>query len=138
MTDYDKFNRELIITENFDNSEKAENYLLAAYNYMEFDRDKAIQPAQEALKMEPNNPEVLNLLGMLYDEKKEYDKSLPLYEKLSKITSWRDHALYQIGLDLGEMGKIKEAIETLEKVSNSPDKTLAEHAQKWIEYYEKK
>jgi len=123
-----------IVKEGIDNEKTVKNYMDGASNYIEFNWDKAIECCQSALSVEPDHIEVLHLLAMLYDAKKEFPKAIEIYKRLSAILSLRDIALYQTGRDLGEMGKYADAINTLEQIKPD-DRDLYMKAGNWINYY---
>jgi len=124
----------LTVREGIDNEKTVKNYMASASNYIEFNWDKAIDCCKAALSVEPDNTEVLHLLAMLYDAKKEFPKAIEIYKKLSDIPSLRNIALYQTGKNLGEMGKYGEAISTLEQIKPD-DRAFYMKAGNWINYY---
>jgi 4-amino-4-deoxy-L-arabinose transferase-like glycosyltransferase len=123
-----------IVKEGIDNEKTVKNYMASASNYIEFDWDKSIECCKSALSIEPDNTEVLHLLAMLYDAKKEFPLAIEIYKKLSKYPSLRDISLYQTGRDLGDMGKYEEAIVIFESLQTG-DKALYMKAKNWIIYY---
>ncbi len=126
-----------IVKEGIDNKKTVKNYMDGASNYIEFDWDKSIDCCQSALSVEPDNIEVLHLLAMLYDAKKEFTKAIEIYKRLSTIPSLRNIALYQTGRNLGEMGKYADAISTLEQIKPD-DRALYMKAGNWINYYRRR
>ncbi|MEQ8226431.1 MAG: tetratricopeptide repeat protein, partial [Candidatus Eremiobacterota bacterium] len=113
------------------------NYMDGASNYIEFDWDKSIECCQSALSVDPDNIDVLHLLAMLYDAKKEFPRAIEIYKKLSDNPSLMDIALYQTGRNLGEMGKYGEAISTLEQIRGG-NRELYMKARNWINYYRRR
>ncbi|KKR30390.1 MAG: hypothetical protein A2Z89_08050 [Deltaproteobacteria bacterium GWA2_43_19] len=47
--------------------------------------DKAIEKIQEAIKQEPNHPEMQNNLGTMYFKKGLFEESIKVYKKAFKL-----------------------------------------------------
>jgi tetratricopeptide (TPR) repeat protein len=75
------------------------NKLGIAYQMM-FNLQEATRCYRESLKIDPNNPNVLNNLGTVYDSLKEYKAAVKMYHKALKINPRSPLVLKNLGTDL--------------------------------------
>jgi Flp pilus assembly protein TadD len=82
-------------------------------------RDDKLEEAEKALaqamKLAPNNPEVLYVLGVLNLKKREWSKAQGVLEKATQMDPNSARALAALGMALCNQGKYAEAIPPLEK-----------------------
>lgn len=134
-------NRFVQMPYNRDVQPQVADYLDAAVNYKLSvpDNRRAEQAYFQALKLSGNHPSILFSLGFFYFDTGQYEKALPVFRELTGLEDEFPEALYYKGRCLGEMGRYKEAVETLrifvEKYPATPDTGKAEN---WVKYYMKK
>jgi cytochrome c-type biogenesis protein CcmH/NrfG len=78
---------------------------------------KAIEAYGNALKLAPNNPDVLTDQGVMFREVGEYDKAIANFEKANQIDPKHTQSLYNLGVVYGYDKKdAARAIETWNRV----------------------
>jgi Flp pilus assembly protein TadD len=77
--------------------------------------DEAEKSLGEAMKLAPNNPQVLYVMGVLDLKKKEWLKAQTVLEKATQIEPTNARALSALGMALCNQKKYAEAIVPLEK-----------------------
>jgi Flp pilus assembly protein TadD len=77
--------------------------------------DEAEKSLDQALKLAPNNPEVLYVLGVLDLKKREWTKAQSVLEKATQIEPNSARALAALGMALCNQQRYAEAIPPLEK-----------------------
>jgi Flp pilus assembly protein TadD len=77
--------------------------------------DEAEKALDQALKLAPNNPEVLYVLGVLELKKREWTKAQSVLEKATQMEPNSARALAALGMVLCNQEKYAEAIPPLEK-----------------------
>ena len=95
------------------------NYLLGRFYYEKNRFEEAIKPLERAKKISPNNAEVWNLLGTIYDAqaetKKDLEKALK-YNKRARDLAPSDHdVLWKVGIMELSLDRYSSAIENLAK-----------------------
>ena len=82
-------------------------------------REDKLQEAEEALdeaiKLAPNNPDVLYVLGVLHLKKHEWEKAQGVLEEATQLAPNSTRALAALGMALCNQQKYAEAIPPLEK-----------------------
>lgn len=94
--------------------------LIASYNSMEceFNVDKSIEVCKEILKINPNLIEFQENLACDYYEKKEYEKSIELFNKCMENGGVSDSGFLMIALTYIKMNEIAKALEILKETKN--------------------
>ncbi|MBO7518934.1 MAG: hypothetical protein J6T31_07470 [Methanobrevibacter sp.] len=94
--------------------------LIASYNSMEceFNVDKSIEVCKEILKINPNLIEFQENLACDYYEKKEYEKSIELFNKCMENGGVSDSGFLMIALTYIKMNEIDKALEILKETKN--------------------
>ncbi|MGB7439234.1 MAG: tetratricopeptide repeat protein [Candidatus Acidiferrum sp.] len=77
--------------------------------------DDAQKHITQAMKLAPNNPEVLYVQGMLYVKRSEWSQAQAALEKSSQIDPNQGRVLAALGIALCNQQKYKDAIPPLEK-----------------------
>lgn len=77
--------------------------------------DEAEKALAQAIKLAPNNPEVLYVLGVLDLKKREWAKAQSVLEKATQMEPNNARALAALGMALCNQNKYAEAIPPLEK-----------------------
>ena len=140
MVIHDNVGKRNYISPILDNEVNVKNLSSAAINYWKGvrDKEKAELLFLRALTIEPDNVEIMLMLGALYSEMNQYDKAISILRKASKVPGY-GIALYPLGKALGESGNYKEAASVFEKLVDlniSPSITTKSKA--WCEFYRKK
>ena len=88
------------------------------------DTKKAISYASRALKLSPGDPNVLDTIGWVYFNMKEYDKAAAYLEKATENVDNFALFHYHLGLTYYNIGRLKEAENELEvALSNGKNAT---------------
>jgi tetratricopeptide (TPR) repeat protein len=77
--------------------------------------DEAVEEYQKALSIQPALTQALNNSAIVYAIKREYDKSLPLFVRITDIDPDRPGAYYNIACIYARQNKAEESIEWLKK-----------------------
>ena len=98
--------------------------LIASYNSMEceFNLDKSIEVCKEILKINPNLIEFQENLACDYYNKKEYEKSIELFNKCIENGGARDDSYMMIALAYVKLNHPEKALEIIKETK---DKELA-------------
>jgi tetratricopeptide (TPR) repeat protein len=80
------------------------------------ERHKSIDAYGEALKLQPNNPDVLTDQGAMYDELDDLDKALANFEAAQKANPGHVQSAYNIGVILKKKGDKTRAAAAWKKV----------------------
>lgn len=99
-------------------------YYIAQIYYFQGDKDKALQSAENALSSgNTDNAKDLKLLtGMIYFEKKEFAKALPLLQDfVNNSTSVSKEVMYELAYCYYDANRVDEAIEAFKQLSNEQD-----------------
>jgi tetratricopeptide (TPR) repeat protein len=98
-------------------------------------REKAIQAYDRALKLQPNNPDVLTDQGVMYRELGQLDKAVANFKKANTVNPKHLQSLLDLGVvygrDLKDYDKAMEAFNRI--VAIAPDSAEASHAREAIE-----
>ena len=94
--------------------------LIASYNSVEceFNVDKSIEVCKEILKINPNLIEFQENLACDYYNKKEYEKSIELFNKCMENGGVSDSGFLMIALTYIKMNEIAKALEILKETKN--------------------
>ncbi len=124
---YDKKEKRDIANRYYKNALKIDNrFVLAAnnlaWNYIQEDKnlDKALNLAQLAYEIVPDNPAISDTLGMAYLKKGFYLMAIPLFEEALKTAVGKDKEviLYHIGLAYFKKGNLEKAKMYFKKAIN--------------------
>jgi len=92
------------------------NYLELAEEYEEKEMiPEAISMYEQYLKINPNDPDAWNSLGLLYDEEEDYKKAIGTYKKAIGIKPDYEEVYYNLGSAYESLGESKRAIEAYEQ-----------------------
>ncbi|MBW1650145.1 MAG: radical SAM protein [Deltaproteobacteria bacterium] len=69
----------------------------------------------KALEISPSDVNILNMLGYVYFQFKDYKRCMETNKKALKISHNNPYSLKGLGLALAKLGKTKEGVETLKK-----------------------
>jgi tetratricopeptide (TPR) repeat protein len=98
-------------------------------------REKAVAAYDRALKLQPDNPDVLTDQGVMYRELGQYDKAVANFKKANSINPKHLQSLLDLGVvygrDLKDYDKAMEAFNQIIKIA--PDSGEAVHAREAIE-----
>ena len=83
---------------------------LAVQNHTAGDLSKAEDIYQQILQVDPNHPDVLRLLGMVFHQKGEYDCAVDLFTNAVAIKPNYAKAHNNLGTVLQKLGRLDEAI----------------------------
>ncbi len=94
----------------------AQSWREAGALYAASDTHKAVDAYEKALALDPDNPEILNGLGPLYERQARMDEAQALYTKVlegagATDPSWKAKALGNLALMDANRGQYEEAIE---------------------------
>lgn len=78
------------------------------------DFEHAEQQYQEALKVGPEYDAALNNLGLLYVQKREFDKAIPLFQKTIEMHPWRLEAYLNLAATYWEMSRTNDTWQTFD------------------------
>ena len=92
-----------------------ETLSLAIKNYQQNELSEAQILYDKILKIDPTNVIALNNLGVIYQEFKEYPKSVESYEKAIKFDPTHAQSLNNLGFLYQKLGKLRKAQSCLEK-----------------------
>ena len=94
--------------------------LIASYNSVEceFNVDKSIEVCKEILKINPNLIEFQENLACDYYNKKEYEKSIELFNRCMENGGVSDSGFLMIALTYIKMNEIAKALEILKETKN--------------------
>ena len=118
--------------------EKAESYyrilikdfpnLFLGYNHLAYlfaktdkNLDEALELAQKADKLQPHNPLILDTMGWIFYQRKEFDKARESLDKALRITDRIPVILYHMALVYHQKKAYVEAITYLEKALDLTD-----------------
>ncbi len=114
--------------------------LIASYQSMEceFNVDKSIEVCKEILKINPNLIEFQENLAFEYYNKKEYEKSIELFNKCIENGSTRDDSYMMIALSYVKLNNPEKALEII-KDTKDKENYLLNHflVYKELEEYDK-
>jgi tetratricopeptide (TPR) repeat protein len=93
--------------------------------------DRVILFAQKALARSPGDPNILDILGLVYFKKGDYNKSLEYYKQAYSALPNEPYFLYQAGIVSMKAGDAKNGKAYLrELVQKYPDHELSKQANK--------
>lgn len=100
--------------------------LIASYNSMEceFNIDKSIEVCKEILKINPNLIEFQENLACDYYNKKEYEKSIELFNKCIENGGARDDSYMMIGLAYVKLNHPEKALEIIKETKDKENYLL--------------
>ena len=100
--------------------------LIASYNSMEceFNLDKSIEVCKEILKINPNLIEFQENLACDYYNKKEYEKSIELFNKCIENGGARDDSYMMIGLAYVKLNHPEKALEIIKETKDKENYLL--------------
>ena len=100
--------------------------LIASYNSMEceFNVDKSIEVCKEILKINPNLIEFQENLACDYYNKKEYEKSIELFNKCIENGGARDDSYMMIGLAYVKLNHPEKALEIIKETKDKENYLL--------------
>ena len=75
---------------------------------------------ERALRIDPLNPQALDLLAMAYARERRYAEALPLYRALEEISPDNAQTHANVGAALYQLGRLQEALESLERAGPEP------------------
>ena len=122
-------------------AEHPANYIFAGINYKNSlgDVEEAEKAFLKAVELTPGNPSTEFNLGYLYFETDKPEKGVKIFSRIVAANPDFANARYYLARCQGNMGKNKEAADTLrlflEKFHNSPQ---VDRAWDWFKYYESK
>jgi len=91
------------------------------YTTVRFDENKAFFYVQKTLKYDPNNYEIYNILGFLYEKKKNYSEAIKNYQKSRKINPDYPHSYNNLGTIYTTEGDYEKAYNILnEGITTTP------------------
>lgn len=93
---------------------KAYIYNNLANIYKDVDQDKALEFSNKALKLAPNNADILDTKGWLLTKTSQYQEGLSLLRQAYTISSSKPAIHYHIAYNLYAQGKKNEALRILE------------------------
>jgi len=95
------------------------NYLLGRFYYENNRFEEAIKPLERAKKISPNNAEVWNLLGTIYDAqaetKKDLEKALKYFKRARDLAPSDHDVLWKVGILELSLDRYSSAIDNLAK-----------------------
>ena len=86
------------------------NIMLASIFLEKEDYDSVIEECCEAVKINPDLPEIYNFLGIAYRRKGEIDQAIKEYEKVILLWPQFPEIHYNLGIALMKKGMIDEAV----------------------------
>ncbi|MGA2789088.1 MAG: tetratricopeptide repeat protein, partial [Verrucomicrobiota bacterium] len=99
---------------------------LGSYMFNEGRVEEAMEHYLKAVRINPNNPEVLTDLGVALAAKGQFDEAIENYRKVIQINPDFDSALFNLGIALAAKGRFDEAIENYYKaIQISPNNSKA-------------
>jgi tetratricopeptide (TPR) repeat protein len=98
-------------------------------------RQKSVEAYDRALKLQPDNPDVLTDQGVMYRELGEYDKAVANFKKANSINPKHLQSLLDLGVVYGrDLKDYDKAMETFNHlIQIAPDSGEAAHAREAIE-----
>jgi len=92
------------------NLNETDLHVLLALIYLEKgELDAVAEECAQALQVEPDLPEVLNLLGISYRKSGQIDKAIDVYEKVNKIHPYITEVHFNLGIAYMKKGKTTKA-----------------------------
>lgn len=88
-----------------------DNAFYFAYAYNEIHSSKGLEIYKKILKKEPDNPYVMNNMGVIFDKKGDYAKALQYFEKAASLSGQELH--------INNVRRIREKIEEHKKKARS-------------------
>ncbi|MEW6214162.1 MAG: tetratricopeptide repeat protein, partial [Nitrospirota bacterium] len=118
------------ITGTGENIQKAKAYYQLGLSYL---NDNNIQPAfvefQKALELDPNNKEILNMIGIIYLLNLEnYPEAIKYFQRALRIDKNFSEASNNLGIAYEKAGRFNEAIESYKIALSNPLYRNAEKA----------
>ena len=109
--------------------------LIASYNSMEceFNLDKSIEVCKEILKINPNLIEFQENLACDYYNKKEYEKSIELFNKCIENGGARDDSYMMIALAYVKLNHPEKALEIIKETKDKENYLLNHFIDKLLE-----
>ncbi len=92
----------------------------AAVYYQEGRLAEALEEALKAREADPENPEVYNLIGLIYMDRNEYSKAKENFKKAISLRPQYSEAINNLGSVYLLEGQIEEAIKCFEKALENP------------------
>ena len=114
----------LIVTVSFSQSKLAEAKKLIDNKSF----SKAQNLLEAEIKNQPNNAEVIELLGDAYGHQKKWDEAIEQYEKLTKIDAKEANYFYKYG---GAMGMKALSISKIAALGIIGDAVCTKHPELW-------
>jgi len=95
---------------------EVENHILLALIHLERrEYDVVIKECKQAIEIEPDLPEVYNILGIAYRRKGQVDRAIKEYQKVLRFQPGLSEVHYNLGIAYTKKGKIDEAIKEYQK-----------------------
>lgn len=92
------------------------DYMNQGYNYFsEKNYEEALKAFEKALKQDPNNAKIYNLIGATYAGQKKYDKAVVEYHKAIALDDSQAVFFLNLGLALRSLTKYPESKDAFEK-----------------------
>jgi len=68
--------------------------------------NKAVSTLKEALEIDRGNKSVIFLLGLSLEKLDQYEKAIPLFEKLAALPPVKNEVYYHLGLSYGRQERL--------------------------------
>jgi len=92
-----------------------------AFAIMHDDLDAALRFAQQANDLKPNSAQILDTLGWIMANNREYDSAVVSLRQAQSINASDPEIRYHLGFALHKLGRIDDAISELEYAVNTPN-----------------
>jgi tetratricopeptide (TPR) repeat protein len=99
---------------------------IAKYYERNGNEEKAIEYLSRGLKVQPDSPESLAMLAVLYSKQNKNKEAIPLYRKLMELTGNNLNVSRDLAAALVENAEYADAIKILEEIAKNP--SLADDA----------
>jgi tetratricopeptide (TPR) repeat protein len=93
---------------------------IARYYEHNGDEEKAIEYLSKGLKAQPDSPESLAMLAVLYSKQNKNKEAIPLYRKLMELTGNNLNVSRDLAAALVENGEYADAIKILDDLAKNP------------------
>lgn len=92
--------------------------------YSTIDPDQAIQYYTDALRQDPTLAVAYNSIGLIYDQRSQFDKASENYAKAAKLAEWNTNILANVAYHALRNNQYEEAIRQFELVLRLDEKLL--------------